>query len=1810
MFFASCRKTLSIIGKPIKPLDPRGPNILRDSIKTKPNSDKQHKGKTTTKYTQMDEKNIFIGAVECESVSLAYIHLEMSVAPNSKPLRIMAMHDSGCAYSAIQTATFMKIFGADKLEILQPIRQVNIISCTGESTPIRGYVDLFLHFSGENNSYLTIPKRFLLHDNLRQEILLGLDFTGSPHKIFETNTHIYLTDKMKEIHNMDEYIMHHNQDFCKVPLVRYNVDQFPIHIANDIIIPPFTPAVIRCKSLSPWYMDRKRLSDPTKKFEVMTIAYPELKFLPAMYKFQDLEEIDISVYNDSNSDFQLNKDAFIGHVALHNDEAPIYAIQLSSMQCDNIEINNARPDFIEEDSELSEEEKTAAFLEYIASGTFQPSMSQYIEKAPSVTEMEYKNIKPFTPAEFREQFKLDHLTKGQRRSAMALFRKHFDVFSRHDYDLGLSNSTKMTIEVDETKPRIQKYVPIPHAVRAQVKQVLDQLQQFGIIRECNEPSLFCSNLLVVPKRDKSKIRVLFDGRLLNHATKRYPTSTVTQQEVITHNIDKNVITTLDLSASFFQLGLAEEAQPLTVFYSPAHGKRYCFTRCPQGLKNSPLFLKLQMDKMFGDMPDSVIHYADDVMISTKGLFDDHLNVIDIVLQRFADHNIKIQPGKVCLAKETLEFLGIVWDRRILKVPEAKLSAFKNYPTPKTPKQAKSFVCAMSYYRRFIPRFAELSKPIMDLSVLHPKEFKWNAQNDLQFKRLISELIKHSSLYLPDPEKIFYVQTDASDVAGAGRVFQKDEDGSELLISCISRTFSKTECKYGAFRKEVLALLYTLRTMDFFLRFAKKMIILTDAKSILNLRMCKDNAGILLRFSLELSKYDAEIHHVSGKDNVISDILSRDGSGFDNLMKEKHAINYLSEKESEHILKRLIIPEGTTFTKSEVIRLLELPSIENPIEKPKKKSSSKPGKRIVPNLPKTLHEKKVNLPRESFRRPGVKLPACTCSTQQVLGIQCCHTTISYSEMNTVAKAVTEGILTPQQFIQAQDADEHISAIKSKRVLPKVFKLEKGMLMFIAKRSWKPVLPEALIDPLIQAKHFTVFGLHNSKARICRDIRKMYYVHMSTLNRKLRDITKGCLICQFNITAKNDHTLKPSTFKQAPRVCWAVDIMPNLNKTSNGHNAIFLAIDVFTGYIQLHPLKSRETKEIIEAILNTIIRPFGVPQILRCDNETGMANSKEFKQFFEPLRTQFVPTSHSSPWGNGSAERAVQTIKVAARKFCQQEQEFLEWDQYLHFFTAAHNKSTSVYGFAPEELHFGFKNPSEIDLLQFWPDSKDPVEYMEIILNSANESRAAAQGRVLKHNEDVMTYRNLHRSTKSFKVGELVLHKSLQLATGSNMALKPRMLGPYCIIAIEKHGSSALIENMKTKKVSKAHFSNLQLLNYCPNTARVSHRFDERIMKFLPSNKNSRKLYFPKDSDAQNNDSEEEEQDSDSEMDLSENDPQQFDPVSQPSSQNERIVPLDANCPTCQVREENCTCVQGWNRRHRTNQHTPTDFEKADHVFLEDDTHNPSPPRYRDDLFDPENENAFNPRDWLLDNTSASQKEKDRKASMQPKSILKVKTDEICSQALENLSQEHDYYSETDDDDNDRRSKSPDLIVWSLPDDYESDVEDQHNDDHYQSDTPEPEQQPEFQNSPEVNFDDFDNFNDFDGPDHYDPTDDVTPLETDEQMQTDNLQPPLQEETIKKIVQVQYPNDDLIDEIHDIEPNELEDLSQGKSVIPSQPMPPSKKLKALKEQKKKKKSKHVQFSQLPPRRSPRLKEILLDKDLVPRSLRGSKTKYNLR
>jgi hypothetical protein len=139
-----------------------------------------------------------------------------------------------------------------------------------------------------------------------------------------------------------------------------------------------------------------------------------------------------------------------------------------------------------------------------------------------------------------------------------------------------------------------------------------------------------------------------------------------------------------------------------------------------------------MDTLFGHMCDVVIHYTDDIMIATKRTFEEHMKAVAGVFSQMEKANLLINPKKVFLAQQSIEFLGIIWKRGSLHIPDAKLSAFKGYPIPTTPKRTKSFVCAMSYYRQFIPRFAQMSKPLMDLAQLHPKQFKWESIHTKSF----------------------------------------------------------------------------------------------------------------------------------------------------------------------------------------------------------------------------------------------------------------------------------------------------------------------------------------------------------------------------------------------------------------------------------------------------------------------------------------------------------------------------------------------------------------------------------------------------------------------------------------------------------------------------------------------------------------------------------------------------------------------------------------------------------------------------------------------------------------------------------------------------------------------------------------------------------------------------------------------------------------------------------------------------------------------------------------------------------------------
>jgi len=1395
---------------------------------------------------------------------LAHIDLQLSSTTNKEEelhwINVTALHDSGCAKTVIRTSTFERLLQQGHVELTNHEDPIVLVSCTGEEESTTGTADIMLHFQGDNGKKLSFELNVLIHPKITQDFLLGRDFTGSDAKAFETNTHLHLTDQY-DVYFDPVKTSIANKSLCSVPLIASRPT--PMHVAASAAttLPPMTYVEIYCTAFKEGTKTYQPIKTKGKQlFEMNNSLLPRVRSLPVVLEYHDVTKIPVWLYNDTHEDIFLEENTPVAEILLWRDQFECHHVQMKETtdqvyQCNKVALKSgkarmSRPEFIEEDTAMNEQEKEESFMNFLRLGYHHPSMTKVVEDKAALTELYKKSTVPIPDHLFESQFDVSHLDDRHQKLALMMFRENKDAFSRHACDLGKSKDIKMKIEIKDEEPHIQKYQPIPQAVQSQVRAILDQMLEYKIIRECNEPSLFCSNLLITKKKDGKSIRILLDGRLLNNSTIRKPMNLVTHQEIYAQLTGAKYVTTIDLSDAFFQIPLDEESQPLTAFYSQAHGKRYCFTRCPQGLRNSPLSLKLLMDKLFGDLANEVIHYADDIMIATNGTMADHFRTVAKVLERIRNGKIKIRPAKIHLARDTVDFLGVVWTKDTISIPAAKVLAFKNLPSPNTPKKAKSVICALAYYRRFIPNFAKLAMPIMELGTAHPKTFKWTETHEKSFRSLLHHICHNSTLHLPSPFKPYYVQTDASQYAGAGRVYQLDKDGNELLLACVSRTFTKAERAYSTFKKEVLALLYTLKSMDFFLRFADNLKILVDASSICHLRMAKDGSDILQRFSNELSRYNAEIHHVPGVNNEVSDVLSRHHTDIEKMHVDPTIVQPMTEKQSLAILNRLRIPGGTVITKEEVAWMLGTTSPPNPDPKSKtRKSSAKLGVRHIKNEPTTLPKRKINLPKESMHRPGVILPqkhdqwrkkprkevhvhSCQLADKN---IHCNHTeAISYTDFKAVSKAVLTGVLTPVQFRQAQNADafcQHVQAQMQRNKL-KRFAMIDNLLFYRTKNSCKLVLPTALLDTLINSKHFSVFGLHFSRARILRDITARYHMPMSVLKNKLRILRNNCLICQFNTTGKVDQELKSSDYIHAPRVTWGVDIIPNMPMSEHGNRVALLAVDLFTGYIQLCPMTDRTSTSLIAAIDKTIVRPFGIPKFLRADEEPGLFSSKEFHKYLQPLGTKFLPTSVGSPWANGMAERSVRTIKEAARNFLTQEQVHSNWDLYVNFFTAAHNQSTSVYGFAPEELMFGYTKPNEHDLLQFWPQARDHSNYAEMIIPQAERNRTLANDRAIHKRAQNNTYKNQTRVKKNFQLGQIVAHRQLQLATGAAMGMQPKHTGPYTVESVDTATLSCIIEHMNTGQQIKAHFTNLSPVNFHPKANRLQANFDANIQASIP------------------------------------------------------------------------------------------------------------------------------------------------------------------------------------------------------------------------------------------------------------------------------------------------------------------------------------------------------------------------------------------
>ena len=88
-----------------------------------------------------------------------------------------------------------------------------------------------------------------------------------------------------------------------------------------------------------------------------------------------------------------------------------------------------------------------------------------------------------------------------------------------------------------------------------------------------------------------------------------------------------------------------------------------------------------------------------------------------------------------------------------------------------------------------------------------------------------------------------------------------------------------------------------------------------------------------------------------------------------------------------------------------------------------------------------------------------------------------------------------------------------------------------------------------------------------------------------------------------------------------------------------------------------------------------------------------------------------------------------------------------------------------------------NPAITDLIEIWPKTIDQQDYAKQIFTQIEKARNTAREKAKAWNKNNITYRNQKRQDKKFLPGQIVLHRQLQVSTGSGGALKPLFTGPY-------------------------------------------------------------------------------------------------------------------------------------------------------------------------------------------------------------------------------------------------------------------------------------------------------------------------------------------------------------------------------------------------------------------------------------------------
>ena len=874
-----------------------------------------------------------------------------------------------------------------------------------------------------------------------------------------------------------------------------------------------------------------------------------------------------------------------------------------------------------------------------------------------------------------------------------VLKKNAAAFMSNAYDLGYTENIKHRINLRTNKPVAQPYRRIAPHLMEEVHQHLKELLEKDVIEESVSP--YAAPIVVVRKKDGS-IRLCIDYRKLNAETipDAYPLPRI--EESFDALSGAKFFSTLDLGMGYYQIAMEPEDKEKTAFITPFGLHQH--KRLPQGLSTSPAtFQRLMQRTLDQYIFKSVLVYLDDILIYSR-TFEDHLRKIDEILQLIIKTGLKLRPDKCQFLRKEVNYLGHTISAEGVRGNEENIERVKNWKTPETVEELRSFLGLASYFRRFIPDFAKTAGPLHDLVSANTEPGKkkkrkrsaveiktqWKELHQKAFDGLKKGLTSDPLLGFADFDKPFLLETDASH-EGLGAILSQEQDGKVKVIAYASRRLRPTErnqANYSSLKLEFLAMKWAITEKFKDYLAGAKFVVMTDNNPLVHFKTA--TGALEQRWAAKLEAFNFEVKYRPGKTNP-ADPLSRYPEPIDSTKIDSGMACQLYWKQLEK--------EEMASTSKQLQDPLQLPN----------------GRRQPPEgSPESTSCAQVHSEHNILCQEGRH--------------SLCATKLHASPLQDILFGQKNDPVI-SKFLESWPRQPKTDGSKQAVALRKEFRrlqMRNGILYRRVRLGGREEVDQVLLPRNLRAEALASthdeMG-HQGMERTAHLLRSRCY--WPGMYKDVKTYIENCDRCSLT-RPQEPHGHTGHLLASRPLEVVAMDFV-KLGTASNGQTTALVMTDVFTKYSQAVAVPNEEATTVADVLTTKWFHLFGVPERIHADQGRAF----ESKLVEELCKLHGVKKSRSTPYhpqGNGQCERFNGTLIKMLKTLPEQQKQ--RWPKELGALCDAYNKTPhSSTGLSPYYLMFGRHPQLDIDVLLGRPTTSSDLPVNKYVASHRDRLRRA-------------------------------------------------------------------------------------------------------------------------------------------------------------------------------------------------------------------------------------------------------------------------------------------------------------------------------------------------------------------------------------------------------------------------------------------------------------------------------------------------------